>query len=168
MKWSNVLSFFAGIFNLITGITLAIALLSTGAWFAANYTITKLTAPPPRPAFPNDKSANAPKTTIAPPKLVKAKSVSANQPEPFITTVASASPKPKLEPGAYPARVTQPIGLVLRDAPTRDSNQVGGVEFNQRVVVLEESADKGWQRIRVENGDRQGWVKVGNTQRSTP
>lgn len=165
MKWSSAFNFFAGVFNLLTGITLAIALLATGALVAANYTITKLTAPPPKPIFPNDKLTNATKTATASPTLAKIKPASTNQPEPFIDT---ASPKPALEPGTYPARVTQPIGLILRDAPTRDSNQVGGIEFNQRVVVLEESADKGWQRIRVENGDRQGWVKAGNTERSTP
>jgi hypothetical protein len=32
-------------------------------------------------------------------------------------------------------------------------------------VVLEESPDKEWQRIRVEDGNREGWVKGGNTEK---
>ncbi len=61
--------------------------------------------------------------------------------------------------------VTQPIGLILRDSPDRDANRIGGVGYKEKVVVLEDTPDKEWQRVRVEQGDREGWVKGGNTER---
>jgi hypothetical protein len=46
-----------------------------------------------------------------------------------------------------------------------ESTSVGGVEYNETVVVLEESADKEWQRVRLEDGSQEGWIKAGNTER---
>ncbi|HEY9859078.1 MAG TPA: SH3 domain-containing protein [Candidatus Obscuribacterales bacterium] len=139
------------------GFALAIALLGLGGVVIARYFITKLTTPPPRPTFANDKPA-ATKAAVA------AKSgTSGNTAAP--QDDSSASPTPALEPGTYQARVVQPIGLILRDGPGSNSNQIGGIEYNSRVVVLEESPDKVWQRVRLENSDRVGWVKAGNTER---
>ena len=61
--------------------------------------------------------------------------------------------------------MTQPIGLILRDSGNRDSNRIGGVGYKEKVVVLEDSPDKEWQKIRVEDGNREGWVKGGNTEK---
>jgi hypothetical protein len=33
-------------------------------------------------------------------------------------------------------------------------------------VVLEESSDKNWQKVRLEDGQQEGWVKAGNTKRT--
>lgn len=150
MKWSGLIN----LIKFLLGFALAIALLGLGGVVAARYFVTKLTAPPPRPTFANDKPVKA---------AVAAKSGASGN------TAASqgdtASPAPALEPGAYQARVVQPIGLILRDGPGSSSNQIGGIEYDSRVVVLEESPDKVWQRVRIENSDRTGWVKAGNTER---
>jgi hypothetical protein len=153
MKWSGLIN----LIKFLLGFALAIALLGLGGVVTARYFITKLTAPPPRPTFANDKPAVT-KTSVA------SKSAAANAATPQDSS-SSASPAPTLEPGAYQARVVQPIGLILRDGPGRDSTQIGGIEYNSRVVVLEESPDKVWQRVRLENSDRAGWVKAGNTER---
>jgi len=153
MKWSGLIN----LIKFLLGFALAIALLGLGGVLAARYFITKLTAPPPRPTFANDKPV-ATKASVAA-KSAASGNTAAPQSD------SAESPAPALEPGAYQARVVQPIGLILRDAPGRDSNQIGGIEYNSRVVVIEESPDKVWQRVRVENSDRAGWVKAGNTER---
>ncbi|MBD2096940.1 SH3 domain-containing protein [Trichocoleus sp. FACHB-591] len=152
MKWSGLIN----LIKFLLGFALAIALLGLGGVVAARYLVTKLTAPPPRPAFANDKPLTNKAATVSKPAAGNAQS----------SQVSSTASAPVLEPGAYQARVVQPIGLILRDGPGRDSNQIGGIEFNSRVVVLEESSDKQWQRVRLENSDRAGWVKAGNTERS--
>lgn len=122
---------------------------------AALYFAAKLTATPERPVFPNDKKVV---------QIANAKPRSTPKASPVSESSDTPSPKP-LEPGAYRALVTQPIGLILRDSANRDANRIGGVGYNEKVVVLEDSPDKEWQRIRVEDGNREGWVKGGNTEK---
>jgi hypothetical protein len=53
----------------------------------------------------------------------------------------------------------------MRDQPASDAQSIGGVGGNQKVIILEESADKNWQKIRIAGTDKEGWVKAGNTKR---
>lgn len=85
-------------------------------------------------------------------------------PTPTQSSQAAKSTKP-LPPGAYPARVSWSQGLILRAEAKQDSERIGGVGFNQKIVVIEESEDKVWQKIRLEGSDKEGWVKAGNTQK---
>lgn len=149
MSWSGLAKFF-------TGFGFAIALILGGGFAAGQYVYTKLTALPPKPIFPNDKPTT-PVKAATPAKSQQA--VAASQPSP------NPSPDQATLAQGYQARVTQSVGLVLRDAPSRNSIRVGGITFNEKVIVLEESPDKEWQRIQVEGSDRQGWVKAGNTER---
>ncbi|MEL7503892.1 MAG: SH3 domain-containing protein, partial [Cyanobacteria bacterium J06554_6] len=91
-------------------------------------------------------------------------------PQPF-TDAASATPvtepEPEPEPQAdvlYEATVVQAIGLLVRSGPGAEHGQLGGVDFQDQLEVLEES--NGWLRVRSDNGQA-GWVKGGgNVQRS--
>ena len=143
------------VFKFLVGFLLAIVLMAGASVAAALYFAAKLTTVPERPVFPNDKT---------PVQIAGAAPKSTAQASPVSTSSDAPSPKP-LEPGAYRALVTQPIGLILRDTGSRDSNRIGGVGYKEKVVVLEESPDKEWQRIRVEDGNREGWVKGGNTEK---
>lgn len=143
------------VFKFLVGFLLAIVLMAGASVAAALYFAAKLTTVPERPVFSNDKTA-AQIAGAGPGSTAKASPVS----------TSSDSPSAKsLEPGAYRAMVTQPIGLILRDTANRDSNRIGGVGYKEKVVVLEDSPDKEWQRIRVEDGNREGWVKGGNTEK---
>ncbi len=144
----------SGIVKFLLGFLLAIAILFGGGIAAALYFVAKLTIIPPRPTFANENKLEKPK---------KSPNVAG-----VVSSAASPSPTPTpkaLPPGAYRARVTWSEGLAIRDRPGRDANTVGGIEFNGRVVVLEETPDKKWQRIRIDNSDREGWVIGGNTQK---
>ncbi|MEG4170055.1 MULTISPECIES: SH3 domain-containing protein [unclassified Microcoleus] len=143
------------VFKFLVGFLLAIVLMAGASVAAALYFAAKLTTIPEKPVFPNDKT---------PAQVAGAAPQSTAQASPVSTSSDAPSPKP-LEPGAYRAMVTQPIGLILRDSGNRDSNRIGGVGYKEKVVVLEESPDKEWQRIRVEDGNREGWVKGGNTEK---
>jgi len=55
--------------------------------------------------------------------------------------------------------------LILRSEPNLDAERVGGIGFNSRVIVLEQSEDNVWQKIRLEGEEQEGWVKAGNTQK---
>lgn len=145
-----------GLIKVFSGFLLAIALLGAGSYYAAQYLIAQFTLPPPKPVFPNDK--------LAIPKPASAAKPVAAKPTPQPSPSPSPSPKPT-EPAGYRARITLSSGLNLRDKPNRDSTRVGGISYNGRVVVLEESQDKEWQRVRIEEGDLEGWIKSGYTER---
>lgn len=149
MIWSGLTKF-------LIGFTLAITLLIGGGVATAMYFMYRVTIPPPKPVFANDKPRVR---TQRPPDSVTAK--------PSATPTPSEAPSPKLlEPGAYKARVTWSEGLSMRSEPNMDAERVGSVLYNQQIVVLEESTDKNWQRVRLEDGEQKGWIKAGNTERA--
>lgn len=143
-----------GVFKFIVGFFLAILILAGATVATALYFAARLSELPERPTFPNDN----PQAKIA------AKPVT---PQATATPTPTPTPEPeKLEPGAYRAIVTQPIGLILRDSPSTDASRIGGIAYQEKVVVLGESDNKEWQKVRViSDGDRTGWVKGGNTEK---
>jgi uncharacterized protein YgiM (DUF1202 family) len=147
----------AGLIRVLTGFSLTIAVLVGGGYVAAQYLITQFTAPPPKPTFPNDKPAAKPKPASKeePPAAPKPPSPQAS---------LSASPPPAV-PAGYQARVKQADGLNLRDKPSREGVRVGGLSFNDRVTVIEETPDQEWQKIRSTAGDLEGWIKSGYVER---
>lgn len=168
------------LFKFIVGVFLAIIILTGASVTAALYFAAKLTALPEKPIYPNDskpasstvtkKPTTAAKlnTNPSPTARVTPTEIPTATPTPTATPSESPSPSPKpLPSGAYRATVTQPIGLIVRDKADNDANRVGGVGYKEDIIVLEESPDKRWQRIRVKEGELEGWVKAGNTDRAT-
>jgi hypothetical protein len=135
---------------------LAFLVIGVGGFVALNYLLTRLTAPPPRPTFPNDDPQFA-KT------IKKVTPSNKNRPEPLAKPSPSPQPKP-LPPGAFEGRVTQQIGLILRDAPALNASSIGGLDYNQRVIVLSKSDDGRWEKVRVDS--QEGWVKAGNIEKN--
>ncbi|MBE9028368.1 SH3 domain-containing protein [filamentous cyanobacterium LEGE 11480] len=130
-----------------TGLLIAILILGVGGYFAVQYVLAQLTAVPPKPTFPNDNpnyGKKVAKKTAKPP--------------------AAKKPKP-LPAGAYKGKVKQPIGLIVRGAPSLRAGQLDGVEYNEPVIVLATSKDGRWEKIRYGSTDKEGWVKAGNTQK---
>ena len=132
-----------GVSKFILGVVLAIALLALAGVGVSRYVIAQLATPPAKPIYANESSP------------------SGSTPKP-----AAAAPSPTPSPAAdgVPARVTQPIGLILRKDPATDALQIGGVDYNQEVTVLEDAPNGAWQRVRLADG-LEGWVKGGNTER---
>lgn len=134
-------------------------MLVGGGYFAAQYLITQFTAPPPKPTFPNDKPAAKPKPAA------KEEKPPVPQPSPSTSPAPTSSAPTTPAKAGYQARVKLSEGLNLRDKPSRDGGRVGGLDYNDRVTVLEETSDREWQKIRLANGDLEGWIKSGYTER---
>lgn len=152
--------FFIGLSKLILGIAIALMLLSMAGVATARYFMGRLSVLPPKPLYGDE--------VPAPPAEPAAAPTEALAPAPAAPAPAVEPPpeKPALEPGAYNALVVQPIGLVMREGPGVEFPQVGGVDVNEAVVVLEEPADKTWVKVRVVSNGQEGWVKAGNTRRA--
>jgi len=149
-------------FSFILGVLLALTFLGISGLITARILMERLTALPEKPIFEDEKPQPAkarspqPAASPSPPKQVP--------PTPSVpaSPTPSPSPSPKPDPNTYEARVTYPTGLILRQQPATDASRVGGVDYNQQVLILEESADGAWLRVRLSNG-QEGWVKSGNT-----
>ncbi|ALF53598.1 peptide-binding protein [Nostoc piscinale CENA21] len=153
----------SGLLKLILGFILAIAVLLGTGMTVALYFINQTAIPPNKPIFANDNPSLKNRATNEP------KNDSVITPESEATPTPSATPTKspeKLPPGAYQGRVTWSDGLSLRAEPNQSAEKVGGVTFNQKIIVLEENPDKTWVKIRTEGSDQEGWVKIGNIERT--
>ncbi|MBL1177725.1 SH3 domain-containing protein [Pantanalinema sp. GBBB05] len=156
MRQSNIV-------RALSGFLLAIALIVGGGYLTTQFVIAKFTELPPRPTFPNDKPSPNPATSAA------AKTVT-NQPKtspavavsPSPTPTPSTTPSPKSDGNV--ARIALGEGLNVRENPSVEAGRVGGVDYNEVVVVLETSPDQEWQKIRVEKSGLEGWIKSGYTE----
>lgn len=143
-----------GFSKLVLGIALAMLLFSLSGVATARYFMAKLSVLPPKPIFEND-------ATLEQPASAAAVEAAPQSPE-----GAAPAPEPAFErpPGSYDAVVIQPIGLVMRAGPGVEHQQLGGVDYNEEVLVMETSEDSRWIRVRVTATGQEGWVKAGNTQ----
>lgn len=144
MKWSKITKF-------LLGSTLGLVIVVAAVLGAGYLLIRQFYTPPPKPIFANDpESVKNPGTEAV-----------ASNAQPAPSPAVSASPSPS---DGYAARVTYPEGLILRDNANADAAQIGGIDYNQEVVVLEETEDKEWQRVRLASGE-EGWIRAGNVER---
>lgn len=145
-----ILGFFIGIF-LLMGSTVGIGY----------FLLSRLSTPPQKPIFAEERIKVKPNAKNKKVSTAKNVASSTSKPTPTPTTTDAS----KVEPGLYKARVIWNGGLSLRQEPNIDSERVGGVGYNETLVVLEESSDKKWQRVRLENGEQVGWIKSGNVEK---
>ncbi|AFZ03255.1 SH3 domain-containing protein [Calothrix sp. PCC 6303] len=158
---------FVNIIKYILGIFLAIAILAGSGLATALYFVNRTAITPPKPIYANDKEELAKKAAKNPPKPAvskKANTTKTPAAKPTATPTAETTVE-ALPANAYNARVTWSKGLSLRAEPRADAESVGGVGFDAKVIVIEESADQVWQKIRIEGSEKEGWVKAGNTKK---
>jgi len=155
MKPLSIVKFILNILQLLIGMTLGLALMVGGSLAAGYYIFTKLSVTPERPTFAEEK----PKQPVVKSSSGAAINAPKASPSPILN---SPSPAPEAEAGLYKGVINWSDGLILRDAPGNSSNRIGGVAYNQQVVVLEESPDQNWQKIRIVATGKVGWVKAGN------
>ncbi|QKQ75472.1 SH3 domain-containing protein [Nostoc sp. TCL240-02] len=160
----------SGLTKFILGIFLAIAVLIGGGAAIGLYFMNRTGIPPAKPVYSNDSpsvKAKAPKGTelgAAKPSPTPGTSTKSPTPTPTESPKATPSAKP-LPSGAYRGRVSWAEGLSLRSQPNQEAEKIGGVAFNQKIIILEQSDDKAWQKIRLEGSEQEGWVKAGNTEK---
>jgi hypothetical protein len=158
IKPLSIIKFVLSILQLLIGITLGLALMVGGSLAAGYYVFTKLSVTPEKPTFAEEK----PKQPVANASPAATTNKAAS-PSPILVPAPSpAPPSPEAEAALYKGVINWSDGLILRDAPGNTANRVGGVGYNQQVVVLEESPDQNWQKIRIVATGKVGWVKAGN------
>ncbi len=137
-----ILGFFLGVFFVVSGLG------AFGYFLWSRFAIT-----PTKPIFAEEKK---PKTT---PKLIAKISPQVTPKTPSPTASKTPDPLPK---GAYKARVIWSEGLSVRSGPSRENESVGGVSYNEELIVLEKSEDGNWSKVRSTKSNVEGWVKSGN------
>jgi len=159
---------FTNLLKFILGFALAIAVLCGTGLTVALYFVNRTAITPPKPMYANDNPSNQAKKPQA---IPKSQPKTQNTPNPTTSPTSTPTPTPtespkSLPPDAYEGTVTWSGGLSMRAEPEANSSSTGGVGANKKVIILEESADKKWQKIRIADTDTEGWVKSGNIQRS--
>ncbi|AFY76470.1 MAG: SH3 domain-containing protein [Hydrococcus sp. C42_A2020_068] len=150
----------ANIFQFLIGFFLGILILAGGTTAAAYVFFTKMSANPPKPIFAEEKHENTAATQPQQPTVAESSS-----PDSSDDRQVQEGQQDELPPGAYKARVTWSEGLSLRSEPGREAERVGGVGYNAELIVLQDSIDKQWQKVRLSDGTQEGWVKAGNVEK---
>ncbi|MCW6037417.1 SH3 domain-containing protein [Spirulina subsalsa FACHB-351] len=157
MNLTGLAQFFLGIFS-------GLILFGISGFIAGYYVLSGMASTPARPIFPEERPQAPPPPSPSP---------AAQTPEPPTESAPEPSPEPPapepepetLEPGAYRARVNWPDGLSLRATGAEDGERIGGIAYNQEMIVLRTSDDGRWQEVRLPGSNQRGWVKAGNADR---
>jgi uncharacterized protein YgiM (DUF1202 family) len=150
-----------GFSKLTLGVFLAIFLLSLAGVATARYFMTRLSVLPSKPVFSNETAVTGADPTATEPTATAASDPAAD------STPGTSTPEQvpfERPPDSYDAVVVQPIGLVLRSGPGQEFQQLGGIDYNEPVLVLKSSDDGEWLNVRLPNTGQEGWIKSGNTQ----
>lgn len=57
------------------------------------------------------------------------------------------------------AKITHPLGVVLRSRPAEDSDALAGLMVNQLVILKDDPPRDGWVRVRTMERGASGWVR---------
>ena len=166
--WVSTIS---SIFQFILGFILGVTLIAGIGAGIAYYYFTKMSSHVPKKPVYEEETKPLPSTQkdaiaqenspITPKSTTEPKLIPEATPE----TEPIPEPEPELPPNAYFARVTWPQGLSLRAEPSLNAERIGGIGFNAKIIILESSSDKKWQKIRIPDSQREGWVKAGNVKK---
>jgi len=150
----------SGCIRVFLGIFITLALIGAGAYAVSRHYIEKYGKIPEKPIFPEEQGvAFSPTQTRAPNPPPEE---GAAEGEDEVATPAATPTPAKPAPAGDLAYVTWPEGLLVRSSASLSGEQIGGIEYKREVYLLETSGDQAWQKIKVANGDLEGWVKGGN------
>jgi len=180
-------SFAQFIFGFLIGV-----LILTGAGAATAYWFfNRMSDVPPKPNVSEESSETASQDKSSQSSKQQQPSQTKKQEQPSASTKENASTQaeqtssdkpeqsqsnasqPESEPTikerfgqqAYKARVTWPEGLSLRDRPSVNASRVGGVYYDDKLVIVGTSGDGDWQQVYVPESGQKAWVKAGNVEK---
>jgi hypothetical protein len=157
---------FSATVQFILGFILGVSAIAgiSGAIIFAYY--AKMSALPKKPVFPEVtakadieplESVTNDVQTETPPTVVAEKDSEQD---------SEQDSEAELPPNAYRAIVTWPEGLSLRAEPDANAERIGGIENKSTIIILEDSADGKWQKVRLPWNEQEGWIKGGNTEKT--
>ncbi|NJN75906.1 MAG: SH3 domain-containing protein [Synechococcaceae cyanobacterium RL_1_2] len=147
----------------LLGFLIGVGILAGGIGLVGYLFFTKIAANPPTPVFEEEVAVDLPPEETN----SEATSSSSSTPQPEATesekpTEQKPKPEPEEKPkeeeevkGLYTGRVTWDSGLVLRSEPSLEGGQVGGVPYNAELIVLENSSDGKWQKVKVKSSGQE-------------
>ena len=154
-------------FQFILGFILGVSLIAGGAAGAAYYYFKKVSSSvPQKPVY----TSKTPETAESQSNLtaeVAQETTPETQPQTQPQTQPETQPvaQETIPNGAYYANVTWPQGLSLRAEPSVNAERIGGIGYNAKILILEDSQDKNWQKVQLPWNKQQGWVKAGNVKK---
>ena len=164
-------------FQFILGFILGVAILAVGATGLAFLFFGRMASSPPKPVFSEEKqeekkvAENKESSTSDQQPSDQAEKAGEESEEKESAKVEEEKEEQleekeeELPPGAYKARVTWSQGLSLRAEPTLEAERIGGVGYNSELIILQDSSDRKWQKVRIANSAQEGWVKAGNVKK---
>jgi hypothetical protein len=171
MTKSIFLKRFSATVQFILGFLLGIGAIAgiSGAIIFAYY--AKMSVLPKKPVFPEvtppPEIASAPTKDSTEDSIEPLESPTPDSEEESVNSARDAEQDlaEELPPNAYRAAVTWPEGLSLRAEPESDAERIGGIEDEATIIILEDSPDGKWQRVRLPGNGQEGWIKGGNTEK---
>jgi uncharacterized protein YgiM (DUF1202 family) len=148
------------VIQFILGFSIGLTLFIGGVAGIGYYFLKDMLQSPSKPTFAEEKLKEIPKATSQ-------KTTTQKNSKTVSTPTPTEEAEEKLPQGAYKATVTWTDGLSVRSEPSIESDRVGGVAYNKELIVLQTSEDGKWQKVRTVGGDVEGWIKAGNTKKST-
>jgi len=130
----------------VLGFVLGIVMTAGVAAGIGLFFLSKLALNPSKPSFPD---------TISQPVIE----------EEVVEEEETTTEVVESEPEGYRGRVIWSEGLTVRAEPDINSDRLGGVSYNQELIILETSHDETWQKIRIPEDNLEGWVKAGNLEK---
>jgi len=149
------------ILGFIIGISLIVGV--SGSLVFAYY--KKMSVLPQKPVFPPAQTEST-SDNVEPATAIEPLESNTTSDE-AAAVISEPEPEPELPPNSYYAEVTWPEGLSLRAEPSIGAERVGGIEFNSKIIILEDSSDGKWQRVLLPWNQKEGWVKGGNTRKTS-
>lgn len=148
----------SGFFQFIFGFILGVILLVSGSVGAAYYFFNRMASAPPKPVF--SETIPAPPIEETPEPVEEEAVAEGTETE----EEEEEEKEDEIPPGAYEAKVTWSSGLSLRSEPDLSASRIGGVAYNEEILILSETDDGVWQKARTKSG-QEAWIKAGNVER---
>ena len=177
MNRQDWLSALSQMTQFILGFLLGVTLLAGSAVGAAYYYFKKVSANiPEKPVYTAETTSTEVNNNSSQIEVESAFSAETNsdfsvvEVEPASSVETNSNNRvveSEIPPNAYYANVTWPQGLSLRAKPSIDATRIGGIGYDARILILSESDNKQWQKVRIPESDREGWVKAGNVKRAS-
>jgi cytoskeletal protein RodZ len=162
---------FSGLAQFILGFFLGVFILTGTGAAAAYFFLNRFSDAPAKPTYSEEdasESSNGENPSASTPEKASTEATSTS-------AVESSAPDPpqpesrtieeRFGEQAYEARVTWPSGLSLRDRPSVNASRVGGVYYQDQLVVIGKSSDGDWQQVYIPGSGQQAWVKAGNVEK---
>lgn len=152
----------SGFFQFIIGFIIGTIFFAAGIGGGIYFFLTTMSVNPSKPVFSEEKQEEANKNQPSQANNnVNNQSSNTNQ----NTNSQPSKEEENLPAGAFRARVTWSTGLSLRAEPNKDAERTGGIGYNSEIIILSQSNDKQWQKVRIPGSGEEGWIKAGNIEK---